>query len=345
MSQKNFRNIFLDNILDFIWRQWSSVGVLGHTRTEDKWIVDPEALLFFSINMGRFEPRLFDEIIDWLITNGEWIDIQRMRGIVKNKDEDTKRILSAIAAVLMNEAKSYKRKWKSLSKIKKQNKINREMVLFKSKDATPYPIMKNKEDKIFSKYMISRSVFKPSNKSREVNPKTYSNIRFLLRSLFGIGSRAECILYLLSHTSGHPSEIAESIGISVRGTQDALIELSKSNLILTRSTGKRKIEYWLSERKWWQFLLDINIDEINPPIWLNWVAIFDALYGVWEVLNEVQKTQSDYLRSSKLRKAMETIGMEFYKSEIDLPPIPDKTIRPEEYEEEFQNFILKVLGA
>ncbi|MBW2184803.1 MAG: hypothetical protein JRF49_13220, partial [Deltaproteobacteria bacterium] len=85
MSQKSFKEFFLENILNFLWRQWSALGVAGGARTEDKWVIDPEALLVFSLEMARYEPRLFDEILDWLVVNGKWIDIQRLRGIIKTK--------------------------------------------------------------------------------------------------------------------------------------------------------------------------------------------------------------------------------------------------------------------
>lgn len=344
MLQKDFREFFLNSILDFLWRQWSCLGVLGYARSEDKWIIDPEALLIFSIEIARYEPRLFDEIIDWLIINGEWIDVQRVKGILRNKENETKRMMSSVSAILMHEMRSHKRKWQALSKLSNLKKNIHKEILFKTKDSKPYPVI-GKEDPVFKTYGFSRSLLKPSKKSQTVNFKTFATIRFLLRSLFGIGSRAECILYLLTHEAGHPAKVAGAIGISVRGTQDALIELSKSNLILTRIRGKKKIEYWLSQKKWWEFLLDINIEENNPPVWLNWISLYTALINVWEVLNEVKKTKSDYMRSSKLRQAMETISLEFYESELDLTPVPDKNIRPEKYEEEFQNFILKVIGA
>jgi hypothetical protein len=81
MSLKGFKQIFLENILNFLWRQWSALGVLGEARTQDPWLLDPEPLLLFSLEMGRCEPRLFDEVIDWLVVNGHWINLQRLRGM------------------------------------------------------------------------------------------------------------------------------------------------------------------------------------------------------------------------------------------------------------------------
>jgi hypothetical protein len=344
MSQINFKQFFLENMLDFLWRQWSALGVAGGARAEDMWIIDPEALLIFSLEMARYEPRLFDEILDWLVVNGKWIDIQRLRGIVKNKDKKTKRLMSTVAFYISKEAKTYQRKWRTLGLLNRRDSSTQDEILFKTKEESPYP-EPDKGFAIFHDYGFLRGDFSLRKMSKPVSVAGGSNIRFLLRGLLGIGSRSECILYLLTHEAGHPSEVADAIGISVRGTQDALIELSESGLVLTRIKGKRKIEYWLSQKRWWEFLSGANYEEVKIPVWLDWISLYSALMSVWNVLGEVAKTRSDYMRSSKLREAMETISIEFSKSGLDLPHIPGSDVRPERYEMEFQNFIAKVLGA
>jgi predicted DNA-binding transcriptional regulator len=121
--------------------------------------------------------------------------------------------------------------------------------------------------------------------TRKVPITSCNTLRFLLRALFGLGSKAECLVYLLTHDAGQPPEVARAIGLSVRGTQDALIELSRSGLILTRVKGKRKIEYWLSQERWWEFLSKGNISEIKKPIWIDWIALYSALSQLWAALN------------------------------------------------------------
>lgn len=344
MSQISFREFYLENILTFLWRQWSALGVAGGARAEENWVIDPEALLIFSLQMARYEPRLFDEILDWLVINGKWIDIHRLRGITKIKDEKTQRLLSVVAYFLSQEAKSYQRKWHVLRTLRKLDSDVQSEMLFQTKQGKPYPKAK-KESSIFHDYGFLRDEFSLRKMSKSVSAVAKSNIRFILRALFGIGSRSECILYLLTHEAGHPAEVANAIGISARGVQDALIELSESGLVFTRLKGKRLMEYWLSQEKWWEFLFGMNYEEIKRPVWLDWISLYSALMNVWNVLNEVEKSKSDYMRSSKLRESMETINLEFKKSRLVLPPIPDRNIMPEKYEEVFQSFITKVLGA
>jgi len=346
MSQKSFRDLFLENILNFLWRQWSALGVLGESRTKDPWALDPEPMLLFTLEMGRYEPRLFDEVMDWLAVNGKWIDIQRLRGILRGKDTITRNLVGAVAEFLTKEADE--RKWRNLSRFcrsQASSDSGKAESLFYEKNGQPHPISKN-PDASFLSCGFHRPRLAVRRMTRQVPITSHSTVRFLLRALLGLGSRAECLIYLLTHDGGHPSEVAKAIGLSVRGTQDALIELSRSGLILTRVKGKRKIEYWLSHERWWEFLSRGSIEEIEKPVWIDWIALYSALSRVWTTMDEIGKDEiSDYMRSSKLRDSLEVVGNEFAKSGLDIPPVPGTDVRPEEYEKAFEAFVIKVFGA
>jgi hypothetical protein len=295
--------------------------------------------------MGRYESRLFDEVLDWLVVNGAWIDLQRLRGILKRKDETIIKLTGAVARFLVQEGDE--RKWRNIANLCKlqmqENPDSRESLFF-GKDGKSYP-SSPEPDSLFLSCGFNRPKLTVRRLTREVPITSQTTIRFLLRSLFGVGSRAECLVYLLTNDGGHPSEVAKAIGLSVRGTQDALIDLSRSGLVLTRQTGKRKIEYWLSHERWWEFLSRGNITEFKKPIWLDWISLFSALSNVWNVLNEMKKEGvSDYMRSSKLRDSLEMVGNEFLKSRLDIPPVPGRNIKPQEYEKAFETFIIKVFG-
>ena len=346
MSQKDFRDLFLENILNFLWRQWSALGVLGEARTKDPWIYDPEPMLLFTLEMSRYESRLFDEVVDWLIVNDKWIDMQRLRGILSEKDEINRNLVGAVAAFLTNQGNE--RKWRNLSQFclshASNSSINPEP-FFYEKNGKSHPFTKT-PDPSFLAYGFNRPQLRVRRMTRKVPITSHNTLRFLLRALFGVGSRAECLAYLLTHEGGHPSEIAKAIGISIRGTQDTLIELSRSSLILTRVKGSRKIEYWLSQERWWEFLSRGSISEIEKPVWIDWIALYSALSQVWATLNEISREGvSDYIRSSKLRDSFEVVGDEFSKSGLDIPPFPGNDVRPEEYEKAFEEFIIKVFGA
>jgi len=346
MSQRDFRSIFLENILSFLWRQWSALGVLGEARSEDPWVIDPESLLIFTLEMGRYEPRLFDEVMDWLVVNGYWIDLQRLRGILKRQEEAKGRLMGAVAAWLM--VNSDDRKWKNLAGLYKPStslKNTHITPLFYQKDGKPFPKSEH-PNASFNDYGFYRQTLTLRRLTRSVPITSQTTLRFLLRVLFGVSSRAECLTYLLTHDGGHPAEVAKSIGISLRGTQDALIDLARSGLVLTRIKGKRKTEYWLSQERWWEFLSKGSIMEIKRPVWIDWISLFSALSGIWSAINELgKKDLSDYMKSSKLRDAMELVSDEFSRSGLDIPTFPGKNVMPKEYENAVEAFIVHVFGA
>ncbi|UCE36232.1 MAG: hypothetical protein JSW00_11900, partial [Thermoplasmata archaeon] len=150
-------------------------------------------------------------------------------------------------------------------------------------------------------------------------------------SAYEVGSRAECIAYLLTNDGGHPAEVAKAIGLSIRGTQDALIDLSRSGLVLTRVKGKRKIEYWLSHERWWEFLSRGSITDIKRPVWIDWIALYSALSQLWATLDEMSgEGMSDYMRSPRLRDCLESVGSEFSRSGLDITSVPGKDVSPQE---------------
>jgi hypothetical protein len=344
MSRINFRERFLQAILSFLWREWSILGAAGGARSVDPWAIDPEALLVHSLSFARYEPRLFDEVLEWLVLNGRWIDLQRLRGTAKGRPESCARLLGAVAEFLSRTAKGDQRKWLRLAHSTKPAGAIAEEALFFTKEGVPYPQPKATVDEFRVRGFL-RSPFVSRGSARPVPVNPTSTIRFLLRALFGLGSRAECILYLLTHEAGHPAEIAQNLGISIRGVQDALIELSQSGSILTRVKGKRKTEYWLSQDRWWEFIRGKGYLEADGPVWVNWIALLSGLANAWAVVNSSEASDSEYMRSSILRESIEAISMEIARSGLAASPPPQPDVPPDQFEEEFQRFIMSIVGA
>ena len=66
---------------DFAWRQWAQIGVSATVEGADRWAVDPEALILFTVGIGRRDPRLFDEMLDWMAFNHELLSVRRLRNL------------------------------------------------------------------------------------------------------------------------------------------------------------------------------------------------------------------------------------------------------------------------
>src|SRR5258708_9497978 len=110
---KAFKQEYQNLLVNFLWRQWSALGVAGQPVGEDAWIIDPEALLLLTCTLGRHEPRLFDEMLDWLRENGRFINVMRLKRILQMEKFAGERILAAVAGVLAKGTEATK--WKMLA--------------------------------------------------------------------------------------------------------------------------------------------------------------------------------------------------------------------------------------
>ncbi len=72
-----------EGFLDFAWRQWAQAGVAANIAGFDRWAIDPEALILFTIAVARRDPRLFDEVLDWMAANRQLLSMQRLRNLSK----------------------------------------------------------------------------------------------------------------------------------------------------------------------------------------------------------------------------------------------------------------------
>ncbi len=164
MLLKQFRDKLLDQTLTYLWGEWNALGVIGTANKNKDFILDPETLLVFSLQLGRYEPRLFDEILSWLIENGHWLDASRLRRILQHHESEANRIVGAALQCCIRH--SGERKWKNLARFcesifKKQPKAEFTPVLFKERSGKDYPLtLTNHSDPDFALFHLDRPKIK-----------------------------------------------------------------------------------------------------------------------------------------------------------------------------------------
>lgn len=324
MQLKEFREALLDRLLTFLWKQWSALGVLGESGAEDKWIIDPEPLLVFSLELARYEPRLFDEILAWLEENGQWLDTARLRRILAKQEGPVLRTVGGTLRYVQD--RGHARKWKTIANFCHNHKPLMGGLLeplFKEKSGKYYPRAEgDKIDPSFQVFDMNRPRIRIQKKAKEVSVNAGANLRFLMRSLFGIGAKSEVLLYLLTHNEGRPREIADSVGLFWLSVHQALLDVSRSGLVIKKPYGK-KVEYWLSQKKWWDFLASTDYQYATSPQWLDWIAIYSAFSALWKTVDEIALgDESDYMKSSKLQDSLELVAGEFSRAGYYVGTLP-----------------------
>ena len=295
-SLTEFRDQFKEKLLSFLWRQWTALGVQGYEESNDKWTIDPEPLLLFSCSIARHDPRLFDEILDWLHVNGRFINVQRLQTILKKEEFASRKVMSAIAG-FMSEHHKYL-KWKKLA----QNLTNTTSPesLFQLKNIHPTESF-DKMDSTFQRYGLSRGLIKLRDHTQPVRGDSSRIFLFKLRALLGVNIRCEILLFLLTHEEGaHPRWIANETYYSQKAVQDTLIDMTCSGLIQMFNVGREK-RYILKPKEWFNFLKLSG----DTPSWVSWPAIFSVFEKIWLRLNDEDLSKMDpLLLSSNLRSLM-----------------------------------------
>jgi hypothetical protein len=296
MSLKEFRNEFQSRLLDFLWRQWSALGVAGQTTPEAQRIIDPEALLLLTCTVGRHDPRLFDEMLDWLQANGWLINVMRLKRILRTEQFRGQRVLGAVAGLLARGAETPK--WKQLADSVEEGHGKER--LFYGEDGQPIPVIGEPEP-TFAHYGLERGPLRLRGYSREFRPTGPATAALQLRALLGITVRCEIVLYLLTHESAHPSRIAREAYYFERAVQGTLVDMSHSGVIQVRTTGREK-HYWLQQNFWQQLL---SRTEASFLKWTTWPPLFSALEQIWSRLQDEQLySLNPLLQSSEVRQLM-----------------------------------------
>jgi hypothetical protein len=302
-SLTNFRKRTLDAALDLLWRQWCSLGVAGHSRpAEPGTIIDPEALLLATTCIGKHDPRLFDECLDWLSQHASRLHLQRLKTLHADTGLGDPVILAAIADWLFSQGGQAK--WKDFTKVDAHHA--NPVTLFG--DAVPPD-----PDPIFAQRGILRPPIRIRGISRAPNPTVPPNLLLSLRALIGTSARAEVILCLATGTAAQPSEIARLTGYKARTMQLLLQEMALSGHVLTgetalRPTGKNgrgiSRRYHLKAMDW-QFLTN----GAPLPRWISWPPLWSLVQTLLDVLPVAgQAEKHPAIISSALRERLAADG-------------------------------------
>lgn len=336
-SLKEFKDQYRDRLLGFLWRQWSALGVAGHSKATDPWIVDPDALLLFTATLGRHDARLFDEVLDWLKANGAFINVQRMKRIQQLEGFAGLPVLAAFASVLSRGADTLK--WKGLAE--SAEPIRPTESLFYLPDYRPMPILGDPDER-FARAGFLRDAPALRGYSQEFRPNEQTTLALQLRALVGVNARSEILQYLLTHKAAHPAEIARETYYFTKTVQDALVSMHRSGVVEIRTLGREK-HYWVQSDAWATLLN--RASEGKMPQWITWPAVFSALERIWLKLQEPGLYVDDgLLVSTELRQLLLEIRPAVEKAGFPVNMLSRRQYVGEEFIDVFLADISSILG-
>jgi hypothetical protein len=325
-SLTEFKAFVLDQLLDLLWRLWSALGVAGSSASEKHRVIDPEPLLLLSLTICRYDARLFDEILDWLLGNGAFLNVQRLKNLENQFDFQGKAQLSAISE-FMGKKSNYALKWKRLSATHFIEKLE---PLFFTKEGWPLPLSDDAAPE-FRAHGLLRGRIKLRGYSQLFPSQGMPSLLLRLRALLGVNARCELLCLLGAMNEIHPSDIARQTGYFPRTVQKALVEMTYSGVVRVRSTNREK-RYWLQPGVFDSLLRP----EGEPTPWRNWSPLFRALEILWLGLIDPKWQDLDLLLlASELRRLVRKMKPFLGEAGWEQYLRDDKAFIGEEYAEVF----------
>jgi len=308
-SLKNFNNELQESLLTLLWQQWCICGVQGHAQEPPDWCIDPEILILLTCSIGRREPRMFDEMLDWLKSMHGMINLQRLKNIAKSGDFTGKSVLPAVAEYLDNILKN--QAWSNaVQKISEPIEPHKPFFFFK--DGRPMGSF-GKVDSTFEKHGFLRGPISLKGLVGPFNLRHPACLLLRFRSFLGATSRSAISLYLCTHPDNpgeNPTQIAKEIGHAQKAVQNSLVSMSKSGYVMRRE-HKRDTLYSITPEMKKALLQDLKAE----PIWCNWIPIAGFLEKIWLTFNTDKFLKSNpMVQSIKLREIIDNFKIPISKS-------------------------------
>jgi hypothetical protein len=298
MSISELRDDVQKALVDFLWDEWGQMGVAASTKRQDPWATDPEALLLLTFEVGRGEPRLFDEVLDWMLVNERLLSVQRLRNLAV--DEADQMLVESVVGWL---GENHPR-----ARLKpKPGEPKDPQAFFRGsrlKVSDPDPAF------LSQGFVKPRS--EPSGKSQSPNLTLPINLAFRLRLLLGVSVRAEVARVLLVTDTPwmNAQALSRSTAYARRNVRDAATSLASAGFVYSHSIGNENL--FEASPRWPDFL---DLDRL--PESKDWPQLLRAFRRILRWLSDpANQDLSDYMLLSGARTLVEGVEADLPRAEI-----------------------------
>lgn len=282
---------------DFAWEQWTQIGLSGRPPSVPaRWALDPEALILFTLETARADPRLFDELLDWLVLNSQLVSVQRLRNLCL--DDDDRRLADAALAWVAQ--------WRPRARLTAGRGAAQET-------PAPQPLFhelgspRSGVDPAFADHGYLRPLAEPSHKSQHPDLRAAAAFAFRLRRLLGVGVRAEVLGALLTINAPRVSSgvLNASAGFTRQNVREGLHQLTDAGMVVSTKIGSEQF-FAVRHGDWAQLL---GLDERELPIHRDWIQTLGPLRLILRWLRDPRTSElSDYMRASEARQLHERVS-------------------------------------
>lgn len=294
MRTSTLRDRLGGTLLEFAWDEWAQMGIAAAPTRSSPWTQDPEALLVFSLEVARDDPRLFDGILDWLVVNHALVSVRRLRTMCV--DEEDVRLVEATLG------------W--LNEHRPRARLAGPGATASGRDPAPLfrgqPEPLGAKDAAFERSGVARPATVVIGKAQRPDLQARINFAFRLRHLLGVGARAEIVRFLLTEQMPRAGVqvVTRSAGYAKRNVQEGLTSLHAAGVVSVVAVGGE--QRYAADREGWARLLGLGSDRM--PLHRDWPQLLGAARTVLRWLADPELEElSEYLFASRARDLLDDV--------------------------------------
>ena len=271
--------------LELAWSLWTELGVPGVVRRHEAFLIDPEPLVIWSAGVIAADPRLRDLVFRWCRQHGDRLSASRLKGLLVGMPTPAAHEFGRFAAAL-----------NSVSTVRWSGSADGMSPWPRPGDKGPLPLP------------LDRPAL----------------LRFRLRALAGVGTRADVLCELLAIGQGwvSASDLAGE-GYTKRNVARALAELETAGIARSRAKGN-SLRFQLAAPPLLGQLVHGQTGAMP-----RWTLIFRVLAELTCLVERVHG-RTPAVRRVEAHKVREKIAGPC--AELLLPPPPKTSGEPEAYD-------------
>lgn len=310
---KKYRTELSEVVLNFLWEAWSQVGVMGGVTPSEDRLIDPEPLLLLTLECTRKDPRVFDEVLDWMVQNGKWINVTRFTTILEEDQTCPQSLVGAVAAFMVEHDNPLK--WKTIAQKYQPKTKSDAKALFQRHGADLTPSATGR-DPIFARYGWYRSRLSLRKQAQPIPFDRAASFVFKCRALFGVNMRADVFAYLVTSGPITASRLARELGYSQRRAMDTLNEMQMADIFQVRHDGNRK-EYHIELNRGLEQFFELKPDQLK---WFPWRPFARGITKIWNKEFSLKEDGlTDYIFETEMVKVQEDAREDLESAGLSLP--------------------------
>jgi hypothetical protein len=307
MRAAQLRTEIVADSVALAWGQWSQLGVSAASPPHrEERAADPEALLLFTLEVGRRDPRLFDETLDWLALNEHLVSVHRLRNVCVDPMDR-----ALVGAALDWSARSRGRERSPGDGVSTTDLVP----LFHS---VPMPF--DNLDEPFARHGFARARVTPSSKSQPPRLRDPISFAVRLRRLLGVGVRAEVIRALLTIRATRVSGkvITASAAFAQRNVREGLTQLLEAGVVNVVDIADDR--YYSVRHGDWATLFGLPAAP-DLPLHFDWIPAYRTLTRIVRWLEQPGLDDlSEYLRASQARTLVDELATDLSYAGVPVGP-------------------------